>query len=134
MGMAAKQRPQGRAGSRLRRYVLTGAALGLYFGYFFRPLREPTVLSSVLLVAGLSLLGALVVTLLRLRRLENREAGSLVRYGFSMWLTFALLLAMQEGRHYANALGGRLATIVFTTLVGAGLGWWYARMAEKEGG
>lgn len=130
--MAAKQRPKEQAGSRRQRYVLVGAALGLYFGYFFRPVREPNILSSLLLVAGLSLLAALVVTLLRMRRPENREAGRLVRYGLSMWLTFALFLAMQEGRHYAHALGGRLATIIFTTIAGAALGWWYWVTAEEE--
>jgi ABC-type Mn2+/Zn2+ transport system permease subunit len=130
--MAAKQRPKEGAGSRRQRYVLVGAALGLYFGYFFRPVREPDILSSVLLVAGLSLLAALVVTLLRWRRADNQETGSILRYGLGMWLTFALFLVMQEGRHYANALGGRLATMIFTTIAGAALGWWYWYTAEKE--
>jgi hypothetical protein len=111
------------------RYVLTGAALGLYFGYFSTPVREEL---SLLVVAGLSLLAALLLSLLRLRRPENRAAGPLLRYALRTWLTFALFLAMLEGRHIAYDLGGRLATVVFTTIAGAGLGWWYARTAEQE--
>jgi hypothetical protein len=137
--MAAKQPPRKRsrppetAAGRLRRAVLVGAALGAYFGYFFRPVREP----SLVIVVGLSLVAALASTLLRawlLRKQAGQTPGSLLRYGLRMWLTFALFLAMLEGRHIAYDLGGRLATIAFTTLAGAGVGLWYAFTAEREGG
>jgi hypothetical protein len=137
--MAAKQPPRKRgrppetAAGRLRRYLLVGAAIGAYFGYFFRPVREP----SLLFVVTLSLVAAVASTLLRawlMRKQAGQTPGSLLRYGLRMWATFALFLAMLEGRHIAYDLGGRLATIAFTTLFGAALGLWYAFMAEKEGG
>lgn len=133
--MAAKGRnekerqAQDSATARRQRYILAGAALGLYFGLFFRPVRQGPSLGVVL---GLSLLSALLMTFLRLRRPENRAAGKLLRYGLRTWITFALFLAMLEGRHLAHDLGGRVATTLFTTLSGAGLGLWYAMTEEKE--
>lgn len=136
MAMAAKERgkeegrTQNDAAARRQRYILTGAALGLYFGLFFRPAREGP---SLLVIVGLSLLSALLMTLLRLRHPQERAPGKLLRYGLKTWATFALFLAMLEGRHLAHDLGGRVATTLFTTLSGAGLGLWYARTADREG-
>ena len=42
----------------LTRYALTGGALGLYFGLFFRPARQP----NLLVVLGLAILITLVMT------------------------------------------------------------------------
>lgn len=133
---SAEQRPErkerrsrkGNEEHSLSRYVLTGAALGLYFGLFFRPAREP----SVLVVIGLSLISALAITLLQLRHPEQRNAGRLLRYFVKAWAGFALVLAMLEARHYFYALGGRLATSVFTSIYGAALGYIYAKMDGKE--
>ena len=136
MAMAAKERgkkegqSQNSAAARRQRYILTGAALGLYFGLFFRPAREGP---SLLVIIGLSLLSALLMTLLRLRHPEERAPGKLLRYGLKTWVTFALFLAMLEGRHLAHDLGGRVATTLFTTVSGAGVGLWYARTEEGEG-
>jgi hypothetical protein len=136
--MAAKQtrkrnRPQETATTRLRRYVLVGAALGAYFGYFFRPVREEP---SLTLVVVLSLISALAATLVKwwfTRQQAGWTPGYLLRYALRMWVTFAIFLAMLEGRHIAYDLGGRLAVIVFTTIAGAGLGLWYSNAARMEG-
>lgn len=102
--------------SKRQRYLLTGAGLGLYFGLFFRPLREAPSLGLVL---GLSLLSAFLMTLLQLRNPEQRSLPRLLTYGLSTWVAFAFALAVLEGRHLAYEIGGRAATAAFTTLSGA---------------
>lgn len=112
----------------LSRYLLTGAALGLYFGLFFRPARAPSLLVAV----GLSLISALAVTLLQLRKPEQRNGAALLRYFVKAWAGFALVLAMLEARHFFYDLGGRLATSLFTVVYGAGMGWLYAKTSGQE--
>lgn len=109
----------------LRRYLLTGAAVGLYFGYFFRPVREP----GLFLVVGLSLLAALVTVGLKAWRFAGaqRPAAVLLLQRFVVtWGQYALALAALEGRHLAYDWGGRLAVVALTTLAGALLGAWLA--------
>jgi hypothetical protein len=113
---------------KLRQYILTGAALGLYFGLFFRPARSPNLVT----VLWLSLLSALVLTLLRLRRPEARSLPALLRYGARAWLGFALALAVLEGRHPVYDVAGRVGVTIFTAAAGAVAGWWYARRAGEE--
>lgn len=117
------------AGS-LSRYLLTGAGLGLYFGLFFRPAREP----SVQVVVGLSLVAALAITVLQLRHPEQRHGGRLLRTFLKTSAGFALVLAMLELRHIFYNLGGRAATSLFTTVYGAGLGYVYAKTSGEEAG
>ena len=112
----------------MQRYVLTGAALGLYFGLFFRPVRSP----SVVTVFWLSLLSALVLTLLRLRKPAARSLPGLLRYGLRTWLAFALGLAVLEGRHPVYDVAGRIGVTAFTTVAGGVAGWWYARGQKEE--
>lgn len=106
----------------VRRYVLTGAALGLYFGLFFRPVREP----SLLLVVGLSLLAAAATVGLRLVRGERPSFGRLLKDFAFTWGKFALVLAIFEGRHLAHDFGGRMAVTLMTTALGALTGWLWA--------
>jgi hypothetical protein len=113
---------------KLRQYILTGAALGLYFGLFFRPARSPNLVT----VLWLSLLSALVMTLLRLRRPEARSLSTLLRYGASAWLGFALALGVLEARHPVYDVAGRAGVTVFTAVAGAVAGWWYARRAGEK--
>lgn len=130
--VSEKERDKGEqdsATARRQRVVLAGAALGLYFGLFFRPVRQGP---SLLVIVGLSLLSALLMTALRLRHPEKRAPRHLLRYGLATWVTFALFLAMLEGRHLAYDLGGRTATTLFTTLSGAGLGLWYVWTENGE--
>lgn len=126
--MAKDNKRTNQGGGSLSRHLLTGAALGLYFGVFFRPAREP----SLLLAVGLSLASALAITLLQLRHPEKRSGRVLLPYFFKAWGGFALVLAMLELRHVFYNFGGRLATTVFTTLYGAALGFIYARTAGQE--
>ena len=63
------------------RYVLTGAGLGLYFGLFFRPLREP----NLLLVVVLSLLAALITVVFQMIRERTFFSRGLVVRFFTAW-------------------------------------------------
>lgn len=101
----------------LQRYALTGAALGLYFGLFFRPVRQP----SWLIVVGLSLLAALVTVGVRLWKEKRPSFPAILKALTLTWARFAVLLAVLEGRHLAYDLGGRIGATIMTTLLG-GLG------------
>jgi hypothetical protein len=106
----------------LQRYVLVGAAIGLYFGFFFRPLRDGP---SVGMVLGLSLLAALVTVGLKAYRERPSFPTLLRRFGIS-WLQFAVIVATLEARHLAYDAGGRTAVVLLTGAMGALLGgWWY---------
>lgn len=107
--------------SHLRQYVLTGAALGLYFGWFFRPLRDPSIVTILLLSTVITI----VMTCIRMWR---REWEQLAKRAASTWVNYALILAVLEARHFAFDLGGRPAVIVMTILFGALAGY---RMATK---
>lgn len=100
-----------------QRYVMTGLAIGLYFGYFFRPAREP----SLLMIFGLSAV-IVVVTLL----LKRPPLAEVPRIALSTYLKFGFVLAILEGRHLAYDLGGRWATMAMTGAMGALAGVWFA--------
>jgi hypothetical protein len=105
-----------------QRYILVGAAIGLYFGFFFRPLRDAPSLGMVL---GLSLLAALVTVGLKAYRERPSFPTLLRRFGIS-WLQFIVIVATLEGRHLAYETGGRTAVVLLTGMMGALLGgWWY---------
>jgi len=100
-----------------QRYVMTGAAIGFYFGYFFRPAREP----SLLFIFGLSLV-IVAVTLL----LKRPPLADIPRMAISTFLKYSLLLVILEGRHLVYDWGGRWATIATTGATGALAGLWLA--------
>lgn len=110
--LSAKQRRQ--------RAVLTGAAVGLYFGLFFRPVREP----SLITVIWLSALVTFALLIWRVVRGE-RSVHKLLRLTWTTFLRFSLGLAVLEARHFAFDWGGRLAVVFLTTGLGALFGWWW---------
>lgn len=112
----------------LTRYVLTGAGLGLYFGLFFQPVREPYLFTPLLLGSA----GALVMTLLALRRPEARKPRALARYALGAWLGLTLALLVLEGRHPIYNVAGKAGVTLFTTAAGAAAGAWYARRAAEQ--
>ena len=113
----------------LSRYVLTGAALGLYFGLFFQPVREPNLLTAF----GLGLVAALVMTLLKLRDPQSRSPQALLRYGIVSWLSLTLALLVLEARHVVYAAAGKAGVALFTTAAGAVAGFIYARRDGARG-
>lgn len=108
--------------SELGRYVLTGAGLGLYFGLFFQPLREPNLLTPPVL----GFVAALLMTLLTLRRPEARSLPAALRYGLRAWLGLTLALLLLEARHPVYGAAGKAGVTVFMTVMGAAAGVLYA--------
>lgn len=108
----------------LRRYVLTGAALGLYFGLFFRPLRQPNLALSIVL----ALLIMVLLTVLKLFR-ERRELpklSALLKYMVMTFVKALVALILLEMRHFAYLIGGRVATTIFSVVAGGLVGAWFA--------
>lgn len=110
-----------------QRYIWIGAALGLYFGLFFRPLREP----SLAFVVGLSLAAAFVTVIIRVIRAKSFILQTFVRDMALTWAQFAFFLAMLEGRHLAFAWGGRAAAAALGLVMGAISGLWYGYTQRK---
>jgi hypothetical protein len=115
-------KPKARAGL-LRQYLLAGAGLGLYFGLFFRPLREPNFAVAL----SLALLATAVFVVPALLKKSRPPLGELGRTAVTTFVKFVLILALLESRHYVYDLGGKWLVTVFTTLLGAGAGWWLAQ-------
>lgn len=106
---------------KMRRYILTGAAIGLYFGWFFRPgTREPSLVTVLFLTTIITI----VVTLLRLWQ-KDRE--NLLQRTARTFINYALILAILEARHLVLDWGGRWAVIAMTTIMGMLSGWWLAQ-------
>ena len=105
----------------MTRYALTGGALGLYFGLFFRPVRTP----SVALVLGLALTVAVVTAVLRAFK-ERPSFSSLLKGAALNFVKTAVLLALLELRHPLYDMGGKTAVSLVMTLAGAAAGLWYA--------
>lgn len=113
----------------MTRYALTGGALGLYFGFFFRPVREPNLLIALLL--------ALVITVVMTGIKAFRERPGLVdllKAAGSTFLMSSLFLIFLELRHPIYDLGGKVAVTVVMGLMGALTGLWYAyNLIRKKG-
>ncbi len=99
-------------------FVLIGAALGAYYGIFYRNPGRPVDFSPVVL---LSLLSAVVVTII-----QNWKKGYPAKEKLMIFLKsfgmFFLFLAMLEARPLFEKWGGKGLVIAFTTLMGASVG------------
>ena len=110
-----------------QRAFLVGAALGLYFGLFFRPVREPSVVTIILL----SVLITLVMVVIRLLRGE-RSPRALGRLALVSFVQLGAALAVLAARHPVYDWGGRLAVTIMTTVMGALFGLWWERRQERQ--
>ena len=129
--MARKRKSQTTKMSRLQRYLFSGAAVGLYFGLFFTPVREPNFTQPFLLGAAAAVIAGAVIWV---RSKLSLKAG-LFNLG-RMFVSFTLFLLALELRHPIYADGGRPATAAFMLAVGLALGWplSYAQQANLFGG
>ena len=107
----------------LSRYLIMGGALGLYFGWFFRPLRE----TSYPFAIALSVVIMLVMVAFRFIPRTRPPARQLLPYAASTFIKYACVLLVLEFRHPIHDMGGRLAVTAMTTIMGVIAGWWYAR-------
>lgn len=111
----------------LNRYILTGAAIGLYFGLFFRPLREADYGYALLLAV------VVAVVLTALHSWRNRPSLRTVPMYFALtFIKAALVLLLLEGRHLAFDWGGKTAVTIFTTVMGAASGLWFAYEEKRR--
>ncbi len=119
--------------SLLTRYALTGGAIGLYFGLFFRPTRGANFGYAL----GLALLVAVVMTGLHGWR-ERPSLSTLPAYFAITFVKAALALLLLEGRHLVYDWGGvgRLpsatAVTIFTVIMGAATGLWFAYDQNRQ--
>jgi len=114
----------------LTRYSLTGAAIGLYFGLFFRPAREP----NLLFVLALAILISVVMTVIKAFR-ERPSLLKLLKVALFTFLKATLFLVLLELRHPIYDYGGKVAVTIFMTLMGAlaGFGYAYEEIQQKRG-
>lgn len=116
-----KARPSGKTA--VLQFILVGAGLGLYFGLFFRPLREPNFAVAV----ALALLATAVFTIPSLLKKNRPTLGEWGKTAVTTFVKFALILSLLEVRHYVYDLGGKWLVAAFTTLLGAAGGYWMAQ-------
>lgn len=117
----------------MSRYALVGGAIGLYFGLFFRPLREPSFAYALLLAVVV----AVVMTAVHGWRERPSFRNLLVYLGLT-FVKVAVVLSLLEGRHLAMDWGGKTAVVIFTVLTGVATGVWFAyedsRRKAKQAG
>lgn len=113
----------------ITRYALTGGALGLYFGLFFRPARQPSVLFALIL----AFLIMLVMTGFKVFR-ERPSIPELLKAAVINFVKASLFLVLLEIRHPIYDYGGKVAVTIFMTVSGALAGLWYAYDQIRQGG
>jgi CHASE2 domain-containing sensor protein len=103
----------------LQRYIFIGAALGLYYGIFYRPSSaDPDYGIAILL----SIIAALITVVIRFWKKKQPFAVMLKDY-FMMLVLYSAFLLMLAARHQVEQIGGRVAVAIFTTLTGICMGY-----------
>lgn len=111
----------------LARHVLVGAAIGLYFGLFFRPVRTPNILFT------LQLAFIVTVVLVCIEAIRKRPPVlALFKSALGTFVKTTALLLVLDLRHVAFAYGGKVAVTIFTTAAGALAGLYYAYAQSRE--
>ncbi len=111
---------------KLQRYVLIGAALGLYYGVFYTPSgTDPDYGIAI----ALSLLAALVTVVIRFWKKRPPFSKILRAYGETL-IFFSVFLLTLAARTFIIQVGGRIALGIFTTIVGSVMG--YVLASRKE--
>ena len=124
-----KQRPQPTSNPSLTRYALTGGALGLYFGWFFRPGEDQAFRLSTILF--LAILIAIVYTGFFAWR--QRPSFSALPFRFiTTFVKAAIILAVLELRNPIYDAGGKTAVIIFTVIMGVLSGLWFAYEQSRQ--
>ncbi len=136
--MAKKSKQKSTGISELQRHLLTGAAFGLYFGWFFRPQREASFVFAIFLAVILTI----VMLLYRLYQNGRENAQATFKEAPLNFGQFLIFWTALEFRHFAYdfgspmtsnpVIGGRLASAVLMIFVGVLLGGiYYWRNSQK---
>lgn len=110
------------------RSVWIGAAFGLYFGIFFRPDADPTIIT----VVGLGILAGLAMTLFQAFRGERPSFLTFLKQFASNSLKFTFVLAILAARYPLYDASGPVAVTIMTTIMGAIAGGWYGYQEQKQ--
>lgn len=102
---------------RKQRFLLVGAALGLYYGIFYRPSDAAPDYGIAIL---LSFVAAFVTVAIRFWG-KKQPFSTIVKSFFWTFLFYAAFLLVLAARKLAEQLGGRAAVSVLTTVTGIGL-------------
>jgi hypothetical protein len=106
----------------IQRYVLIGAALGLYYGLFYRPSNTAPDYGIAII---LSVVAAAVTVAVRFWKKKPTFLTLLKSY-LEMFLFYSVLLLTLAVRQFAGQIGGKFAVTLVTTLVGMGMGYFMA--------
>jgi disulfide bond formation protein DsbB len=110
-----------------QRYALTGAAIGLYFGFFYQPSGDPDYGIAIIL----SVLAALVTVVIHSWK-KHLPMSAILKDFFDMLILYLVFLLALAFRHVADNLGGRPAVILVTTITGIGLGLFLAQRTKAS--
>lgn len=110
---------------RKQRFVFIGAALGLYYGIFYRTSETAPDYGIAIL---LSVLATLVTVAIRFWG-KKLPLSTVIKSFILTFLFYAAFLLVLAARKWAEQLGGRAAVTVLTTLTGIGLA--YALATNK---
>ena len=103
----------------MQRNLLVGAALGLYYGIFYRPTNtDPDYIIAIVL----SVAAALITVVVRFWGKKPTFSEIAVSF-FKMLLLYSLFLLTLAFRHVIDQVGGRVGLAIFTTLVGILMGY-----------
>jgi hypothetical protein len=103
----------------IQRYVLIGAAIGLYYGLFYQP---STTDPDYAIALVLSFLAALVTVAIRFWK-KNASFSTILKSFVETFLFYSVLLLTLAVRHVAQQIGGKFGVTLVTTLVGMGMGY-----------
>ena len=106
----------------IQRYVLIGAALGLYYGLFYKPSGTPPDYGIAVI---LSILAAAVTVTVRFWK-KRPPFATLMKNFLETFLFYLVLLLTLAVRQVAEQVGGKLGVTLVTTLVGMGMGYFMA--------
>lgn len=106
----------------IQRYVLIGAAIGLYYGLFYRPSGTDPDYGIALI---LSVVAAAVTVAVRFWK-KKPTFTTLIKGYLETFLFYLVLLLTLAVRQLAEQIGGRLGLTLVTTLVGIGMGYFMA--------
>jgi hypothetical protein len=106
----------------MQRSILIGAAIGLYYGIFYKPSGvDPDYGIAIVL----SIFAALITVVIRFWK-KKQPFSVIIKNYFEMLLLYSVFLLTLAGRHLAEQIGGRYGVMLFTTLIGTFLGYFMA--------